>query len=54
MSKAAPELHPVMVVCPWYHIDIDISDYFTKFAVAIALPDKFASTVAAALFKVIA
>ena len=30
-----------------------ISDYFTKFVVAIALPDKFASTVAAALFKVI-
>ena len=72
MSKAAPELHPVTVVCPWYHIGIDligplyppstqgnryiftISDYFTKFVVAIALPDKFASTVAAALFKVIA
>ena len=23
MSKAAPELHPVPVVSPWYHIGID-------------------------------
>ena len=23
ISKAAPELHPVLVVSPWHHIDID-------------------------------
>lgn len=69
-SKAAPELHPVPVVSPWYHIGIDfigpisppshqgnsyiltISDYFTKFVEAVPLPNKLASGVAAALFKV--
>ena len=71
MTTAAPKLHPVSVVSPWYHIGIDligpisppstqgnkyiftISDYFTKFVVGIPLPDKCATTVAAALFKVI-
>lgn len=71
LSTVAPELHPIPVVSPWYHIGIDligpisplskqgnkyiltISDYFTKFVNAIALPDKEAISVAAALFKVI-
>ena len=70
MSIAAPELHPVPVVSPWYHIGIDfigpisptshqgnsfiltISDYFTKFVEAVPLPNKMASGVANALFKV--
>jgi hypothetical protein len=70
LSKAAPELHPVPVVSPWFHIGIDfigpisppsrhgnsyiltISDYFTKFVEAVPLPNKLASGVAAALFKV--
>lgn len=70
LSIAAPELHPVPVVSPWFHLGIDligpisplsrqgnsyiltISDYFTKFVDAIALPDKEAVGVAAALFKV--
>ena len=70
MTTSAPELHPVSVVSPWYHIGIDligpisppsvqgnryiftISDYFTKFVVAIPLADKCASSIATALFKV--
>ena len=70
MSTAAPELHPVPVVSPWFHLGIDligpitpvskqgnkyiltISDYFTKFVDAVPLPDKEATSVAAALFKV--
>lgn len=70
MAIGAPELHPVPVISPWYHIGIDfigpitpashhgnqyiltISDYFTKFVQAIAMPNKLASGVAAALYKV--
>lgn len=70
LSTAAPELHPVSVVSPWYHIGIDfigpisptstqgnsyiltISDYFTKFVEGIPLSNKYASGVAAALYKV--
>ena len=65
-----PELHPVPVKAPWYHVGIGfigpirptsrqgnryiltLSDYFTKFVEAIPLPDKCASGVAKALFKV--
>ena len=65
-----PELYPVPVKSPWYHIGMDfmgpiyppsscgnryiltISDYFTKFAWAKALPTKEASNVVRDLRKV--
>lgn len=71
MTSTTPELHPVPVKSPWYHIGIDfvgpitptsssgnryiltVSDYFTKWAEAVALPSKHAQGVAEALFKVI-
>ena len=71
MTSTTPELHPVLVKSPWYHIGIDfvgpitstsssgnryiltVSDCFTKWAEAIALPSKHAQGVAEALFKVI-
>ena len=56
MTAATPELHPIPVKSPWFHTGIDfigpitpilgqplISDYFTKFPNAVALPDKSAS-----------
>lgn len=66
-EKTINWLHPVSVVAPWYHIGIDfvgpispkslhyiltISDYFTKFVEGIPLPNKFASSVAASVYKV--
>ena len=71
MTSTTPELHPVPVKSPWYHIGIDfvgpitptsssgnryiltVSDYFTKWTEAVALPSKHAQGVAEALFKVI-
>jgi hypothetical protein len=70
MTTATPELHPIPVKGPWYHLGIDfvgpiqptstegnryiltISDYFTKFVEAVALPNKSAVGVAQVLFKV--
>ena len=65
-----PELYPVPVKSPWYHIGMDfvgpisptsssgnryiltISDYFTKFVWAKALPTKEAANVVGALREV--
>ena len=65
-----PELNPIPVKSPWYHIGMDfigpispssttgnryiltISDYFTKFSWAHALPTKEASGVVKALRQV--
>lgn len=69
MTVDAPELHPVPVHSPWYHLGIDfvgpvtestngncyiltVSDYFTKWVEAVALPTKCASGIANSLFKV--
>ena len=70
MTIAAPELHPIPVVSPWYHVGIDfigplqppltqgsryiltISDYFTKYVLAVSTETKHASGVVDALFKV--
>ena len=70
IATTAPELHPVPVKSPFYHIGIDfigplspiaedgaqyvltISDYFTKWVEAFPTPNKCASGVANALFKV--
>lgn len=69
MTIVTPELHPIPVKSPWYHIGIDfvgpvttshngnryiltISDYFTKWVEAVALPSKHASGIATVLFKV--
>ncbi len=69
MTVDAPELHPIPVHSPWYHLGIDfvgpvaqstngnryiltISDYFTKWVEAVALPSKHASGIANSLFKV--
>ena len=70
ISSTMPELHPVPVTSPWYHIGIDfvgpitplsrsgnrfiltMSDYFTKWVEAVALPSKCAQGVAESLFKV--
>jgi len=70
MTSTMPELHPVPVKSPWYHIGIDfvgpitptshngnrfiltVSDYFTKWVEAVALPSKCAQGVAESLFKV--
>lgn len=70
MTTGAPELHPIPVKSPWYHVGIDfigpisptsddgnryiltLSDYCTKWMEAIPTPDKSASSVATALFKI--
>ena len=70
IATERPELHPVPVKSPWYHIGMDfvgpitpasstgnryilaVSDYFTKFAWAKALPTKQAVPVVAALREV--
>ena len=70
IDRERPELHPVPVKSPWYHLGIDfigpispvsrsgnrfiltVSDYFTKFAYACALPTKEASGVVASLKQV--
>ena len=70
LTVTRPELHPIPVHSPWYHIGIDfigpispisksgnryiltVSDYFTKWVVAIALPTKEAFGVADELYKV--
>ena len=70
MTTTRPELHPIPVHSPWYHIGIDfigplspvsqsgnryiltISDYFTKWVTAAALPTKEAVGVAYELLKV--
>jgi hypothetical protein len=70
MVTATPELHPIPVKNPWFHLGIDfigpiqpssaqgnryiltISDYFTKFVEAAALPSKHAVGVAQVLFKI--
>lgn len=70
MTTGAPELHPIPVKSPWYHVGIDfigpisptsddgnryiltLSDYCTKWVEAIPTPDKSASSVATALFKI--
>ena len=70
LSLLRPELHPIPVKAPWYHLGIDfvgpisptspsgkryiltISDYYTKWAEAIATPDKSAPETALALFTV--
>ena len=69
-QKAQPELHPVPVKSPMYHIGIDfvgpisptsssgnryiltVSDYFTRFGWAKALPTKEAKNVVSALKEV--
>ena len=65
----APELHPIPVHSPWFHLGIDfigpvtqsangnhfiltVSDYFTKWVEAVALPSKCACGIANSLFKV--
>jgi hypothetical protein len=70
IEKGRPELNPIPVKSPWYHLGIDfigpisppsskgnqyiltVSDYFTKFSWAHALPTKEASGVVAALRQV--
>lgn len=65
-----PELHPIPVKSPWYHLGMDfigpvsppsssgnrfiltITDYFTKFAFARALPTKEAVHVVQTLRQV--
>ena len=67
IDTGRPELHPVSVKSPWYHIGMDfigplslqslsgnryiltISDYFTRFGWAKALPSKEAEGVVSAL-----
>ena len=63
IDTVRPELHPVPVKAPWYHLGMDfvgpispqsvsgnryiltISDYFTKFTYAKAVPTKEAKNV---------
>lgn len=70
MERERPELHPIPVKSPWYHIGMDfigpispvsemgnryiltISDYFTKYAWAKALPTKEAVGVVSAMREV--
>ena len=70
IEKERPELNPIPVKSPWFHLGIDfigpisppssagnryiltVSDYFTKFAWAHALPTKEAVGVVAALRQV--
>ena len=71
LNLERPELHPVPVKSPMYHIGIDfvgpisptscsgnryiltVSDYFTRFGWAKALPTKEAKNVVSALKEVI-
>ena len=70
IEKERPELNPIPVKSPWFHLGINfigpisppssagnryiltVSDYFTKFAWAHALPTKEAVGVVAALRQV--
>ena len=70
IERVRPELHPVPVKSPWFHVEMDfigpisppsssgnryiltISDYFTKFGWAKALPTKAAINVVSALREV--
>ena len=70
LTSERPELHPIPVKSPWYHLGMDfvgpisppsrsgnryiltLSDYFTKFACAKALPTKEAVNVVSALREV--
>ena len=70
LTTERPELHPVPVKSPWYHLGMDfvgpisppsrsgnryiltLSDYFTKFAWAKAMPTKEAMNVVSALREV--
>ena len=70
MERDSPELHPVPIKSPWFHIGMDfigpispisekgnryiltISDYFTKYAWAKALPTKEAVGVVNAMREV--
>lgn len=70
MERERPELHPVPIKSPWFHIGMDfigpispisekgnryiltISDYFTKYAWAKALPTKEAVGVVNAMREV--
>ena len=64
LDRGRPELHPIAVKSPWHHLGMDfigpisgagnryiltVSDYFTKFAWAKALPTKEAAGVVSAL-----
>lgn len=71
VTMERPELYPVPVKSPWYHLGMDfvgpispisssgnryiltVSDYFTKFAWAKALPTKEAINVVSSLREVI-
>ena len=70
LTSERPELHPVPVKSPWYHLGMDfvgpispasedgnryiltVSDYFTKFAWAKALPSKEAVPIVSVLREV--
>ena len=70
ISAVRPELHPIPVKEPWYHLGVDfvgpisptsasgnryiltVSDYFTKFAHARAVPSKEAINVVSILKNV--
>ena len=71
LTSERPELHPIPVKSPMYHVGIDfvgpisptssagnryiltVSDYFTRFGWAKALPTKEAKNVVGALKEVI-
>ena len=70
LDKERPELHPIPIKAPWYHVGMDfigpisptsrsgnryiltISDYFTRFGWAKALPSKEAVNVVQSLREV--
>ncbi|KAL5506431.1 hypothetical protein EMCRGX_G008064 [Ephydatia muelleri] len=67
LTTAAPELHPVPVQSPWFHLGVDpispvsskgncfiltLSDYFTKWVEAVPLPTKESSGIAQALIRI--
>ena len=66
LTDKTPELHPIAVKSPWFHVGIDfigpikptsvfiltLSDYFSKFVDAVPLPDKSAPGVVRSLYKV--
>jgi transposase InsO family protein len=67
-KKSEEELHPIPIVRPWHHLDIDlfkmpqsnqgnnniltVVDYFAKWPEATTLPDKRARTVSSTLYKI--
>ena len=67
-KKSEEELHPIPIVRPWHHLDIDlfkmpqsnqgnnyiltVVDYFAKWLEATTLPDKSARTVSSTLYKI--